>query len=92
MPVLDHPVHPLTKIGPDHRYACHNRPDRLKQSYIAPDRQYRADGKFDIRYVSIPFRLSHECRYDGKGGLTEEDPGCEGCRHYKGSDYVKSLT
>ena len=42
--------------------------------------------------VRIPIPTSQECRYDGKGGQTGEDPGCEGCRHYKVSYYVKSLT
>lgn len=91
MPVLDHPVHPSTQIGEDHRYACFNRPDRFKGHYWAPQRRFYPDGSFEMTSVRIPILTSQDCRYDGKGGLTGEDPGCEGCRHYKVSDYVRSL-
>ena len=29
MPVIDHPVHPSTMRGPDHRYGCWNKPAEL---------------------------------------------------------------
>ena len=36
--------------------------------------------------------MSTECRFDGKNGKTNDDPACEGCEHYKVSDYVKRIT
>lgn len=91
MPVLDHEIHPSTQHGADFRYGCWNRPDKRKASYWAPQRRSFPDGSFDVISVRIPFTMSHDCRFDGKNGHAGEDPGCEGCRHYKQSDYVKSI-
>ena len=92
MPVLDHEVHPSVIKGPEHRYGCHNRPDKFARYYWAPERRFFPDGSFEIISVRVPHTLSNECRYDGKGGLSADDPGCEGCRHYKVSDYVKTIS
>ena len=91
MPVLDHEVHAAVIKTGDARYGCWNRPDKFKRSYWAVDRRFYPDGSFDLVSVRVPYTLSHECRYDGKGGLSGDDPSCEGCRHYKASDYVKHI-
>lgn len=91
MPVLDHEIHPSTQQGADARYGCWSRKAKFKAHYWAPHRRYFPDGSFDVISVRIPFRNSHDCRFDGKNGTAGEDPKCEGCRHYKQSDYVKSI-
>ena len=80
MPVADHPTHPSTVIGPDHRYGCWNRPVRFAASYQAPQRSYQPDGRFETGLVEIPFRMSHECHYDSVEALGIDDPACAGCK------------
>lgn len=76
MPVIDHPIHDKTKIGPDHRYGCHNRPDMF-----VPVVQ-RDNGKM------YPYSLSHDCRYD----RSETDAHCAGCKHVgSGAAYAESV-
>lgn len=91
MPVLDHDIHPSTRIGPEHRYGCWNRPAQRAPSYTAPARRYYPDGHFDVVSVELSFTMSHDCRFDGKNGRAGDDPSCEGCGHYKQSNYVKSI-
>lgn len=91
MPVLDHDIHPSTQVGKEHRYGCWNRADWFKPAYTAPDRRYLADGRFEVVSIYVPFSMSHDCRFDGKNGKAGDDPSCEGCRHYKQSDYVKTI-
>ncbi len=91
MPVLDHDIHPSTQVGKDHRYGCWNREDLFKESYTAPSRRYFPNGHFEAGSEVVPFRMSNDCRFDGKNGKAGDDPSCEGCRHYKQSDYVKSI-
>jgi len=88
MPVIDHPIHPKTQIGADHRYGCWNRHDRFDKSYAVPARRYFPDGTFDMVSVKVSYRMSHDCRYDGNNGKEKDDPGCMGCRHYKKSQYL----
>lgn len=66
MAVIEHPVNERTKIGADHRYACHNRPAEFKPI---------CESKFSCE--TWPFSNSHECRFD----LSPTDPGCTGCEH-----------
>lgn len=91
MPVIEHDVHPSTKIGPEHRYGCWNRPDRFKGHYVAPDRRYFPDGRFDTVAVGVAFQMSHDCRFDGKNGKEGDDPHCAGCRHYLASNHVRDV-
>lgn len=91
MPVLDHAIHPSTQHGPDARYGCWGRSPAFKKSFWAPQRRYFPDGSFDLVSVRIPFRNSHDCRFDGKNGRSGEDPKCEGCHLYKQSNYVKEI-
>lgn len=88
MPVINHPVHPSTRIGSDHRYPCWNRPDRFKGHYTAPNRRYFPDGRFVVESVGVKFDMSDDCRYDGNNGKAGGDPCCAGCRHYKKSGHL----
>ena len=91
MPVIEHEVHASVVLSEGAKYGCWNRPDRFAKSYWAPNRRFYPDGSFEVISVRIPHNLSHDCRYDGKNGTAGEDPRCEGCRHYKASDYVRSV-
>lgn len=85
MPVLDHPVHPLT-IGGQH-YGCHNRGE-FAAGYWAPDREYREDGTWQDAQRFIPHTMSKGCRYDKS--LT--DSKCAGCkRRGQGEEYVEEI-
>lgn len=91
MPVIEHETHPSTQIGPDHRYGCWNREDRFSTEYTAPARRYFPDGRFEVVTVAVEFRMSNDCRFDGKNGKVGDDPHCAGCRHFQVSDYVKNI-
>ena len=65
MPVADHPVHPSTRVGADHRYGCWNR-EPFKDGYIGSPWA-------TARY--IPHVMSTDCKYDQPNDLA-----CEGCR------------
>ncbi len=67
MPVLDHPVHPSTMTGPEHRYGCWNR-EAFKSEYVHQS---------CIAYTTVKDRMSRECRYD----LSLTDPACTDCKH-----------
>lgn len=82
MPVVDHDVHELTKVGEGHRYGCHNRPARKKFYYAWDWIGYEA------RVVRVGDRSSTECRYD----MSLTDPACEGCIHRgSGEAYSQSI-
>lgn len=87
MPGLDHEVHELVRRDESHRYGCHNRP-RFRERLTVKN-GFTADGH--QKFTLIDDFGSLECRYDGKGGLTADDPRCAGCEHYKQSDYVQSI-
>lgn len=80
MPVIEHDVHPSTRVGPDYRHGCWNRP-RPKVGkgggYYAPVRRYFPDGSFEIVSAFVSYRMSVECRYD----VSLRDAWCEGCDH-----------
>lgn len=90
MPVEDHDVHDKTKIGPDHRYGCHNKAG-FTEAYRAPHRRHGSNGfiaVFEIEAVRIPYTMSRECRYD----MSLTDWQCEGCRHRgTGEAYAESV-
>ena len=75
MPVLDHPVHPLT-VASDH-YGCHDRPE-FRPDYFAPHRQYvGSHGEFFTDLRRITNRMSTECRYV----ISLTDPRCAEFKH-----------
>lgn len=76
MPVLDHEVHPSTKVGPEYRYGCWNKP--------RPGNLVNMGGKFGLR----TFRMSRDCRYD----MSISDPNCTDCKHRgNGEAYAESV-
>lgn len=94
-PVEDHPVHHSTKVGSGFRYGCHGKPRQRKT--------YQVKNGFVLihvgggRYESVQMWKtiddfgSIECRYDGGHYAKQDDPACEGCQHYKTSEYVKRI-
>ena len=92
MPVIDHEVHPSTRILADHRYGCWNR-EEYAGGYYAPDGLDDVkdiDGFKDarIRLKYIPNVLSKDCRY----GMSVTDPSCSGCRHRgEGEEYAGAV-
>lgn len=83
MPVVDHDVHPLVRLG--ERPGCFNHKP-YSPGYFAPDRIYRDDGTWESVQVFIPHRLSTECRFD----QAMAGERCEGCEHI-GSRYVQDM-
>lgn len=76
MPVIDHAIHPSTQRGEGHRYGCHNRPG-VAIGYLAPNRVYGRDGRFEVTQKFIFHEMSTECRFD----MSLFDPYCAECRH-----------
>ena len=75
MPVTDHPVHPSTRIGANHRYGCYNRRP-FKAGYMAPD-GYALGSHRDTREVQltyVPHTMSMECHHPAG------DPLCGDCK------------
>lgn len=78
MPVDDHAVHPMTKIGADYRYGCHNKPRPVVGDRV-------------VSYFSGEFwkyAFSTECKYD----YSTEDAKCSGCRHILKKSVTESST
>lgn len=87
MAVLQHEVHERTKIGPDHRSGCHNRPE-FSRGYYAPDREYKPDGTWVIVQRFIRHSMSQECRFD----LSLQSAHCAGCKHAgSGEEYAATI-
>lgn len=83
MPVLDHEVHPSTKIGPDHRAGCWNKP-RTRHYYMVKNGfgvTYAGNGLYESvqMWKEIRDPLSLECQYDQS--IAPEH--CAGCEHIK---------
>ncbi len=66
-------------------YGCHNKPRpvagaplAVQDGYVAGVFEYES-GHTDrlARMVTVPFRMSTECKYDATG----TDKGCAGCQH-----------
>lgn len=74
MPVADHPVHPSTRVGADHRYGCWNR-EPFANGYFAPSRELEETLEFSMQAKFIPHVMSTDCKYD-----QPNDSACEGCR------------
>ena len=86
MPVLDTPVHPLVKRDKDAPYGCKDR--EMSKGYWVKERWYYEDGRYALRDLFIPHRMSTECRYD----KSTTDPRCATCKHRGvGEEYAKKL-
>lgn len=87
MAVEDHPVHERTRQKENARYGCFNRV-QLSEGYMAPDRVYGQDGKYEqiVRFVSS--ETSKLCR---SLYLWDTDPLCAGCTSQKDLEYAKRM-
>lgn len=90
MAVIDHAVHPSTKIDSSHRYGCWNRKPFM-DAYYAPNRAAGTNGYSPVWFyerVRIPHVMSRECRYD----MSLTDNACDGCNHRgTGEAYAKHV-
>ena len=73
MPVIEHPVHSHGVRDADYRYGCHNRAPFRERLEMQDG--WTAEGAREV--VVMPFRMSHECRYD----RSLSDSACLGCKH-----------
>lgn len=87
MPVLDNPPTAGVKRTSLDKYGCYNR-DSFKDEFWAIDRRFFPDGRFELTNVSVPFRMSKECRYDH----SLSDVRCDMCKHAgSGEKYDKEV-
>lgn len=77
MPVEDHPIHPSTIRGSNHKNGCWNQP-RSRNPYLVKD-GFHEDGR--QRFVLIDDVGSLECKNDGKVGKEGDQKYCDGCQH-----------
>ena len=85
MPVEDHPVHPSTMVGDDHRYGCHDRKP-FKAYYHAPGNlEYHSGAHGEnapfhavINMVPIAHGMSWHC-VTAAIGEARSDLNCRGC-------------
>lgn len=84
MPVIEHPVHEHGVRDAEHRYGCHNR--KAFKAYTVVRDDFWSDGyEMTAKAVQMPYRMSHECRYD----RSLDDNACAGCHHAgSGERYV----
>ena len=80
MPVVDHPVHEMTKQAAGHPYGCSNRKP-FANGYYTINRIYRPDGAFYTVNTFIPYDMSRDCKYD----MSDTDIQCAGCCWRKGA-------
>lgn len=78
MPVLDHDVHPSTKVGNEYRWGCWNLPRPVLGQKVKS--QFSGE---EWEYV-----FSTECRND----ISLTDPFCRGCKWAgTGEIYAKKI-
>lgn len=73
MPVIEHPIHPMTQKPADYKYGCFNVPARGDGYWAHP--WAATGGKW------VPFRMTHGCAYD----MSSSDTACDGCFKAKGA-------
>mgnify|MGYP000426815691 CR=1 FL=1 len=89
MPVEDHEIHPMTRVGSDFRYGCHDKPRRRLKYQVKNGFKLIHAGAGNYESVQMWKTIedvgSIDCHTDKHDfALGKPDPACEGCKHYQG--------